>query len=83
MLEILDRMCEKKAEPKDLKLIEKIGNSMKVGSLCGHGQLGYNPISSAMRYFKEDIDDCLDGNYELSGPYKDGKMLRPTRTRPD
>ena len=83
MLEILDRMCEKKAEPKDLKLIEKIGNSMKVGSLCGHGQLGYNPISSAMRYFKKDIDDCLDGNYELTGPYKDGKMLRPTRTRPD
>ena len=83
MLEILDRMCEKKAEPKDLQLIKKIGNSMKVGSLCGHGQLGYNPISSAMRYFKKDIDDCLDGNYELTGPYKDGKMLRPTRTRPD
>ena len=83
MLEILDRMCENRANSKDMELIEKIGTSMKVGSLCGHGQLGYNPISSALRYFEDDINNCLEGKYKLSGPFGNGTMIRPTRTRPD
>jgi NADH-quinone oxidoreductase subunit F len=82
MLEILDRLCQQKAMPKDLDLIEKIGTSMKIGSLCGHGQLGYNPISSALRYFKGEIDACLNKENEMTGPFRNGTMMRPTRTRP-
>ena len=33
---------------------------MQQGSLCGHGQLGFNPIKSALEYFKEDFDLALD-----------------------
>ena len=29
---------------------------MQQGSLCGHGQLGFNPIKSALEYFKDDFD---------------------------
>ena len=30
-------------------LKDALGNSMKTGSLCGHGQLGYSPIASAIK----------------------------------
>ena len=82
MLEILDRMCQKKSNPNDLDLIQRIGSSMKSGSLCGHGQLGYNPILSAMKYFREEIESAVNGKINLTGANRDGKMILPTRTRP-
>ena len=82
MLEILDRMCQKKSNPNDLDLIQRIGSSMKPGSLCGHGQLGYNPILSAMKYFREEIESAVNGKINLTGANRDGKMILPTRTRP-
>jgi hypothetical protein len=50
---------------------------MKIGSLCGHGQLGYNPISSSLKYFENEISDSINNKLE---PLE--KMLIPTRTRP-
>ena len=77
MLEILDRMCQKKSNPNDLDLIQRIGSSMKSGSLCGHGQLGYNPILSAMKYFREEIESAVNGKINLTGANRDGKMILP------
>ena len=82
MLEILDRMCQNKAKSADLALLERVGTSMKAGSLCGHGQLGYNPIASALKYFGEEIKSCLDGEIPTGGVYGDGTMILPSRTRP-
>ena len=82
MLEILDRMCQNKSNANDLDLIQRIGSSMKSGSLCGHGQLGYNPILSAMKYFREEIESAVNGKINLTGVNGDGKMILPTRTRP-
>ncbi|MQG37677.1 MAG: NADH-quinone oxidoreductase subunit F [SAR202 cluster bacterium] len=82
MLEILDRMCQNKAKPADLALIERVGISMKAGSLCGHGQLGFNPIASALKYFGDEIDACLAGELPAPGVFGDGTMILPTRTRP-
>ena len=82
MLEILDRMCQNKSNRNDLDLIQRIGSSMKSGSLCGHGQLGYNPILSAMKYFREEIESAVNGKINLTGVNRDGKMILPTRTRP-
>ena len=50
MYDVLQRLADSKSNPNDLQLLERIGNSMKIGSLCGHGQLGYNPISSSLKY---------------------------------
>ena len=50
---------------------------MKIGSLCGHGQLGFNPISSALKYFEQEIMSAV---YNNSKPLE--KMYTPTRTRP-
>lgn len=86
MLDVLNRMCQNEARAGDMELLEKVGLNMKVGSLCGHGQLGYNPISSALTYFRKDFEDRLSGKLPPSGSSEghpsDGTMLSPTRTRP-
>ena len=82
MLDVLDRMCKGEARSGDLELLEKVGTNMKVGSLCGHGQLGYNPISSALAYFGDEFQQRLNGAAIPSGSLGDGVMLMPSRTRP-
>ena len=82
MLDVLDRMCKNEAKPGDMQLLETVGNNMKIGSLCGHGQLGYNPISSAINYFEDEFAKRFKGELEKSGPFGDGSMILPSRTRP-
>ena len=55
LLEVFNRLCEGEGRPDDLELMERIGANMAVGSLCGHGQLGYNPVASAVRFFGEEF----------------------------
>lgn len=78
MYDVLQRLADSKSNPNDLQLLERIGNSMKIGSLCGHGQLGYNPISSSLKYFETEIMDSINNKKE---PLE--SMLTPTRTRPN
>ena len=61
--------------------MERIGNSMKLGSLCGHGQLGYNPVASALKYFEDEFTERLEG-VPQNGKSMNGSMILPTRTRP-
>jgi NADH:ubiquinone oxidoreductase subunit F (NADH-binding)/(2Fe-2S) ferredoxin len=82
MLEVLDRMCKNEGRAGDLQLIEKVGMNMKVGSLCGHGQLGFNPIASALKYFGKDFEERMSGSLAPAGSFEDGSMIMPTRTRP-
>jgi NADH:ubiquinone oxidoreductase subunit F (NADH-binding)/(2Fe-2S) ferredoxin len=82
MLETLDRVCMNQAYEEDFELMDRIGNSMKVGSLCGHGQLGYNPILSAVKFFKDEFDACIIEHTGPVGAFPDGSMITPTRTRP-
>ena len=81
MLDILNRICNSRPNEKDMDIIKKIGNSMKTGSLCGHGQLGYNPVSSAVKYFKDEFDNALSANHPIDDKEVD-TMILPTRTRP-
>ena len=60
LLEILNRICGKTSTESDIELMRKVGTNMQQGSLCGHGQLGFNPIKSALEYFKDDFDLALD-----------------------
>ena len=78
MRQILDPIRE---DGPDQHIIKKIGNSMKTGSLCGHGQLGYNPVSSAVKYFKDEFDIALNANHPIDDKEVD-TMILPTRTRP-
>ena len=55
LLEMLERICRFESEPSDLDLMRQVGQDMQAGSLCGHGQLGFNPVSSALRYFGDEF----------------------------
>lgn len=55
ILEIVERVSTYQTRSDDIKLLEIVGRNMQSASLCGHGQLGFNPVSSAMDYFKEDF----------------------------
>ena len=56
LLEVLERICDLQGVPDDLVLMRRIGENMQAGSLCGHGQLGFNPVASALRYFDEEFE---------------------------
>jgi NADH:ubiquinone oxidoreductase subunit F (NADH-binding)/(2Fe-2S) ferredoxin len=56
LLEVLERICRLEGEHGDLELMRSIGLNMQAGSLCGHGQLGFNPVSSAIKYFGAEFD---------------------------
>jgi NADH-quinone oxidoreductase subunit F len=81
LVEVLERISAGGGTPNDLKLMPTVGNTMAKGSLCGHGQLGFNPISSALRYFSEDFRIHIE-----EGRCPTGSCIatfhRPTRTRP-
>ena len=62
LLEVLERICRLEGTSDDLTLMRNIGENMQAGSLCGHGQLGFNPVSSALRYFGSEFDRHISGH---------------------
>ena len=81
LLEFIERIARFEGRPGDLDLMHSVGHTMQVGSLCGHGQLGFNPIQSALKYFDSDFRAHLaDGRCPSGGC--DKPMLTPRNTRP-
>ena len=81
LLEIVEKISKGKGNLNDLDLMNKIGKNMQAGSLCGHGQLGYNPISSALKHFQSDFESCMDGNCP-TGSCNERQIVFPENTRP-
>ena len=81
LLEILDRIAGAEGNSVDQQLMESIGRSMTLGSLCGHGQLGFNPVSSALRYFPEEFRTHIFDRRCPSGQCEN-LFHKPLRTRP-
>jgi NADH:ubiquinone oxidoreductase subunit F (NADH-binding)/(2Fe-2S) ferredoxin len=55
MVEILERICDGKAELADLDKLEKIGRTVKNGSLCQLGATAPNPALSTLKYFRPEF----------------------------
>jgi NADH:ubiquinone oxidoreductase subunit F (NADH-binding)/NAD-dependent dihydropyrimidine dehydrogenase PreA subunit/(2Fe-2S) ferredoxin len=55
MVEILERVCDGKAELADLDKLEKLGRTVKNGSLCGLGATAPNPALSTLKYFRPEF----------------------------
>ncbi len=55
MLEIMERIARLEGTRSDLELCSSVGQTMQAGSLCGHGQLGFNPVRSALEFFDSDF----------------------------
>ena len=76
LLEILERACAGASRPGDLALMERVGKNMRSGSLCGHGQLGYNPVSSALSAFAAEFEAQMRGE----GPLPIAPFVGPKHT---
>ena len=62
LLEIVERITRCEARDGDLDLMKDVGQNMQMGSLCAHGQLGFNPIRSAITYFESDFTSHIKDN---------------------
>ena len=79
LLEILERICVGEGNSQDIELMRSVGTNMQAGSLCGHGQLGFNPVSSALQYFGAEFEDMiLDANRDNG---RNATWYSPLRTR--
>ena len=81
LLEVMERISNMEGRPDDVHLCESVGQTMQAGSLCGHGQLGYNPIKSALNHFGEDFRAHIDERRCPNGGC-DKPKLSPQNTRP-
>jgi len=54
MLEILRRICRGQGKPEDIPTLQKLGEDIKRGSLCGLGQTAPNPVLTTLKYFLDE-----------------------------
>lgn len=55
MLEILQRISAGEADLDDLELLETLAADVSEGSLCALGGSAPNPVTSTLRYFREEV----------------------------
>jgi NADH:ubiquinone oxidoreductase subunit F (NADH-binding)/NADH:ubiquinone oxidoreductase subunit E len=67
IVQILDRATRGQAEAKEIDLIGELAETMQLTSICGLGQAAPLPITSALKYFRDEImlhltqKHCLEG----------------------
>ena len=81
MLEFMERIAGLEGRDDDIHLCESVGQTMQAGSLCGHGQLGYNPIKSALQHFGGEFETHIKEKRCPTGGC-DKPILSPKITRP-
>jgi NADH:ubiquinone oxidoreductase subunit F (NADH-binding)/(2Fe-2S) ferredoxin len=81
LLEILERISKFETRPSDMELMRTVGQNMASTSLCGHGQLGWNPVQSALQHFPEDFAAHMEEGRCPTGQCT-GPVFTPQRTRP-
>ena len=81
LLDMVERIAKFEGRPGDLELMERVGQTMQAGSLCGHGQLGFNPIKSAIQHFGDEFRLHLEEKRCPTGRCLE-PVLTPRNTRP-
>ena len=61
MLDILDRLCNGKAESSDIVQLEELALNVKKASLCGLGKTAPNPVLTTLKYFREEYEEHVNG----------------------
>ncbi len=80
LLEMIERIADKHASPGDVDLMNRVGSTMESSSLCFHGQLGYNPLRSALVNFPDDFRAHIEEGRCPHGDC-DEPLLAPRNTR--
>ncbi len=60
MLGILERIAAGEGRPGDIEKLEEMGETVKLGSLCGLGQTAPNPVLTTLRYFRNEYEDHIN-----------------------
>ena len=81
LLEITERITRCESRPGDLELMRSVGTTMEASSLCGHGQLGFGPIRSALTHFESDFIAHIEERRCPTGSCL-GPQIAPKNTRP-
>jgi len=59
MLEILERLCAGTGRSDDIEKLETLADYVSRASLCGLGQTAPNPVTTTLRYFREEYEAHL------------------------
>ena len=63
MLQILERITSGEGEEGDIEKLEKLGQLVARGSLCGLGQSAPNPVLTTIRYFRDEYEEHVRDKY--------------------
>jgi len=55
MVKLLEKICDGRGELADLEKLEKLGRTIKSGSLCGLGATAPNPALTSLKYFRSEF----------------------------
>ena len=81
LLEFVERIASFEGTADDLDLMTSVGQTMQAGSLCAHGQLGFNPIKSALEHFGDEFKVHIEEKRCPTGSCEKPKFA-PRNTRP-
>jgi len=59
MYQILERITKGEGKAGDIEELERLGNNIKLTSLCGLGQTAPNPVLSTIRYFRNEYESHI------------------------
>ncbi len=80
MLALLDDIIEGRADAGTLELLQQLAMAVRKGSLCGLGKTAPNPVLSALRYFRPEIEAHI---FQKRCPAGRCKALRTPEIRAD
>ncbi|HAK60540.1 MAG TPA: NADH-quinone oxidoreductase subunit F, partial [Nitrospiraceae bacterium] len=63
MLEVLEAMTTGRGQEGDIERLEKMGEAIVAGSLCGLGNSAPNPVLSTIRYFRDEYEEHVRDQY--------------------
>jgi NADH-quinone oxidoreductase subunit F/NADP-reducing hydrogenase subunit HndC len=67
MYDILDAICQRRGREGDIELLEELAVSIANTSLCALGQSAPNPVLTTIRYFREEYEAHIHGDYCPAG----------------
>ena len=60
MLEIITDITEGRGKPEQISLLEDLGETMSLTSLCGLGKTAANPVLTTLKYFRDEYESHIN-----------------------
>jgi bidirectional [NiFe] hydrogenase diaphorase subunit len=76
MFHLLEKITQRKATARDLAKLEELCDMVRNTSLCGLGQTAPNPVTSTLRFFRNEYEALLQP--DQFGPRPNSETPAPT-----